>query len=327
MEKHQIPAVAVAVIDKDKIVLTKTFGQRKIGEKQPQYKISQNDFFHLGSNTKAITSFVAAKLVEETKIQWDTLFFELFPEFKNEKNLPYHQIALADLLSHRAKIQPFTSGYEFQQLPIFKGNTQERRTEFVQYVLTLPPAKYKEGFHYSNAGYSVVATMLEKVSGKSWEDLVKQYLHAELGLKAIFGSPIRYAQNQPFGHWEEDGKIVAVASDTNYDLSLIEPGGDVSMPIKDYAKFVQIHILGLLGQHHFLKKQTFQYLHTAQKDYAMGWANTDKISEHTGSDGTFFCYTKIDRAKHLGYIIIVNSGTEQAQKGVFEILEVLEKYK
>ena len=327
MTKNEIPEMAFAVVTKDSILVQNTIGHHKITELKDKPNAQHDDLFHLGSNTKAITGFISAYLVEKRKIKWNTKFFDLFPTLKKVSNQKYHNITLEHLLSHRAFIQPFTNGVEFSKLPKFSGNKQQKRTEFAKYVLTLPPIKNDEIYNYSNAGYSVATMMLEKVSGKSWEKLVTEILKSKLKLDFRFGWPNRNAKNQPFGHWIENGKLISVAPETSYDLSLVEPAGDLSMNIANYSKFIQLNICGLSGKNNFLKSDTYKYLHTAKKDYAIGWGNYEKnnsnISEHAGSDGTFFSYAQIDRKKLIGYIVIVNSGTEKAQKGVSEMINLM----
>lgn len=327
--KNEIPEMTFAVVTKDSILIQRTIGHHKITEFKDKQNANSSDLFHLGSNTKAITGFISAHLVEKKKIKWNTKFFDLFPELKKKSNQKYYNITLEDLLSHRAFVQPFTSGLEYSKLPKFIGNKQQKRTEFAKYVLTLEPVNHENVYSYSNAGYSVATMMLEKVSGKSWEKLVSEILKSKLKLDFRFGWPNRNVENQPFGHWIENGKLVPVSPEINYDLSLAEPAGDLSMNIENYSSFIQLNISGLSGKNNFLKSETYKYLHTAKKDYAIGWGNYEKnnseISEHAGSDGTFFSYAQIDRKNLIGYIVIVNSGTEKAQQGVFEMINLMKK--
>ena len=68
---YEIPAIAYGVIRDDTVILRKAIGFRDIELKN---KVQLNDLFHIGSNTKAFTSFIAAKIVEENLITWDTRF-------------------------------------------------------------------------------------------------------------------------------------------------------------------------------------------------------------------------------------------------------------
>ena len=329
MKKDSIPEMTFAIITKDNILIKRTLGHHKITEINEKNNANSNDFFHLGSNTKAITGFVAARIVENKKIEWNTKFFDLFPELKKKSNPEYFDVTLEDLLSHRANIQPFTSGAEYQKLSLFSGNKQQKREKFVEYLLTLPTVKNDNSYNYSNAGYSVATLMLERVTGESWEKLVTKILKRKLRINFAFGWPNRNFKNQPFGHWNKNGKLVSVPSNTDYDLSLAEPAGDLSMNIDNYAKFIQLNIQGLSGKDNFLKSETYRFLHNAKNEYAIGWGNytqnDEQISEHAGSDGTFFSYAQIDRRNLIGYIVIVNNGSKNAQKGVFEMIKKLKE--
>jgi D-alanyl-D-alanine carboxypeptidase len=327
---NQIPELGFAVVSKDSILELRTLGYHRIDTKNLQTKASLNDYFHLGSNTKAITGFIAAYLVENKKINWKTKFFDLFPSWKKNSNSAYYEITLEDLLSHRARIQPYTSGLEFQKLPDFIGNKSEQRKQFVKYLLIKKPViRTKRLYNYSNAGYSVASLMLEKVSGLSWEQLTKETMLKLLKVKIEFGFPNKFNPAQTYGHWIQNDSLKVVESNTDYNLALTEPAGDISMTLPEYAKFVQYNLKGLQGQNNILKSSTYDYLHFGLKEYSIGWGNINEadqqISEHSGSAGTFFCYTLLNKKKNLAYIIIANSATKQAQQGIFKLLDKLKQ--
>ncbi len=330
MTKNQIPELGYAVISSDSILEINTLGFHREDLKNDLTKANKSDYFHLGSNTKAITGFIAAYLVEHNKIQWTTKFFDLFPSWKIGSNPAYYNITLADLLSHRAKIQPYTSGLEFQELPEFKGNSSEQRKQFSKYLLIEKPVKNNaKQYNYSNAGYSVAALMLEKVTGKTWEQLIKQIMMETMKVNVEFGWPNKINLNQPYGHWIENDTLKALSPLIDYNLALAEPAGDISMTFPDYAKFIQFNLQGLAGKDNVLKSSTYNFLHFGLKDYAIGWGNVNtkdkKISEHSGSAGTFFCYAQLDEKKNLAYIITTNSATPQTQESIFKLLNVLKK--
>ena len=324
MESGQIPELGYAVIKPDKILEMQTLGFHRSDMKNNQTKAKLSDYFHLGSNTKAITGFIAARLVEQRKVKWETKFFDLFPDLKEGSNPGYFNISLADLLSHRAMIQPYTSGSEYKSLPAFKGSLSTKRKQFVVNVLKDEPIKpFEELYSYSNAGYSIAALMLEKISNKTWEELVEEVLHKELTLNYKLGWPNKTDINQPWGHWIENDKLTPLPGNIKYNLALAEPAGDISMPLLDYAKFIQLNLKGLLGEDNYLKSSTYQYLHYGLKDYAIGWGNVNndlnQLSEHAGNAGTFYVYSLIDKRNQTAYIILANTATERGQKSIHEL--------
>jgi D-alanyl-D-alanine carboxypeptidase len=322
----EIPELSYSILTSDSVLVTNTLGFHRSTLKSDETKALPTDYMHLGSNTKAITGMIAAYLVEQRKISWTAKLFALFPEWRAVANPAYYEITLADLLSHRARIKPYTSGVEFQALPKFDGTKSAQRKLFSYYLLTNEPlAKNTEVYNYSNAGYSIAALMLEQASGKTWEDLVDEVLNKKLPLRYKFGWPNRRDRNQPSGHWLEDDALTPLDSNTSYNLNLIEPAGDISMPIADYVKFVQLNLAGMEGKSGLLKPQIVNYLHYGHPAYSIGWLNTNRVdkhsSEHAGSAGTFYCYTLINKDKNLAYVIMANSATDKALDSVFKLLE------
>ena len=98
------PAVAYGVVRNDSIIALNVLGYRDIETKE---KAQLSDYFHIGSNTKSFTAFLAGKLVDDGKINWETRFFDLFPELKEKANPAYHDMTLQELLSHRARLINF----------------------------------------------------------------------------------------------------------------------------------------------------------------------------------------------------------------------------
>jgi CubicO group peptidase (beta-lactamase class C family) len=68
---YNYPSVAYGVIRNDSVLVLNTVGYRDIETKE---KTQTTDYYHIGSNTKAFTGFLAAKIVEDSLIQWDTKF-------------------------------------------------------------------------------------------------------------------------------------------------------------------------------------------------------------------------------------------------------------
>lgn len=325
----QIPELAFAVVCADSIIAMQVFGNHSIQRTGQKDTASLHDYFHLGSNTKAITGFLAAYLVEQGKLSWKTKFFELFPSWRNKSNAAYFGVTLENLLSHRAGIQPYTSGSEYRKLPQFKGSKSEQRRQFARMLLKEKPVTdTSKLYHYSNAGYTLAALMMEKVTGKSWEQLIAGLMKELVHTNVRFGWPNKDDKNQPFGHWIVNGLLTPVSGDTKYNLKLGEPAGDLSMTLPAYSKFLQLNLQGLSGKSNLLKASTYQYLHFGMKEYAIGWSNYQDGAkwylEHSGSAGTYFCHTLVDATKKVGYIVVTNSATEKAQEAIIQIVNLLQ---
>lgn len=280
-----------------------------------------NDRFHIGSNTKAMTAFMIAKYIEKGKLKWTTEFFDIFPSWKTHSNFQYRTITLKDLLSHRARIQPF-QGENEPKIPKFKGNNQAKREAFGRFVLTLEPVEFDtiNKFTYSNAGYTLATLMLEKVAQKSWEKLVEDILNRDLQLNVKLSWPENQRAKDTWGHSFENNKLIPVPSNTDYHLDYTEPAGDINIKLQDFIKFIQLNLQGLKGQNNYLKASTYNFIHRGTTDYSMGWYNSYEnntdFSTHSGTAGTYYTITAIDRKKSIGYIIFTNSFNEETVNGV-----------
>src|SRR5437667_12007161 len=95
--RNDVPALGGAIVESDFVEIV-TVGVRKRGTSA---KVTDNDHWHLGSDTKAMTATLIAMLVEEKKLKWYDTIGERFPELRNEMNAAYRDVTLQQLLCHR----------------------------------------------------------------------------------------------------------------------------------------------------------------------------------------------------------------------------------
>ena len=335
-EEYSIPGIAAVVLTSESILDIGVDGVRKLGVPD---SIEIDDKFHIGSNTKAMTGFIAGVLVEKGLVRWDTRISDVFPELVETTRDVYKDKTLQDLLSHRARIMQFMSGGEFAQLPEFEGSYVEQRKAFADWLLQQEPVDIDttRGYTYSNAGYGIAAAMLEKVSGKSWEELMQDELFDPLEITAAFGWPAYADEDQPWGHYYETDSERVLPHDPHdeYQLPKIaSAAGDVSMSIQDYAKFMRINLLGLNSKDTILEATTYRYLHTCNDStmqYAIGWGRREHeghaVSRHNGSAGTFYCTAIVFKDKDLALAVMMNGDTPEAEKAIVELRErILKPY-
>jgi CubicO group peptidase (beta-lactamase class C family) len=79
LTQYELPAIAAAVVKDGKIISAGAIGTRRAGANIP---VTINDRFHLGSDTKAMTALLAAMLVEEGKLRWNTTPAAFHPTMK-----------------------------------------------------------------------------------------------------------------------------------------------------------------------------------------------------------------------------------------------------
>lgn len=324
---YHIPEINYAVVDANSTLEIAALGRHSIALPDTA---TLNDRFHIGSNTKAMTAFIIAKYVEKGKLKWTTKFFEVFPEWKKKSKTAYATITLQDLLSHKAGVAPF-QGENDPEIPAFKGTNPQKRKQFGAFVLTIDPVKMDENtpFIYSNAGYTLATLMLEKVTAKSWEQLVEEELNKKLKLNVQLSWPENQKYKDTWGHSFENGKLQPIPSIFDYHLDYTEPAGDINMRLTDYIKFIQLNLQGLSGQNNYLAPATYQFIHKGIKNYSLGWYNIyengHELSTHSGTVGTYYTIAHIDRLKNKAYLIFTNSFSPDTQQGVRLLMRKLKE--
>ena len=190
-----------------------------------------------------MTSLLAAMMVEEGKLRWDSTMVEVFPELKDKMGPRLRTVTLLQLLSH-------TSGLPTDNDEVFKvyaeammqdGNLDELRywvvTQFSKKPLQSDPGK---NFAYSNTGYIIVGAMIERVSGRTWDELITERIFKPLKLKtAGLGPQSSFGRiDAPVGHAEIKGKVKAFLAGPNGDGPIIMgPAGLAHMSVLDFARW------------------------------------------------------------------------------------------
>ena len=128
--------MAYAVFSKDSIIEFQVLGYRVFKKKDP---IERYDRFNIGTNTAAITAYIAARLVESGKIKWTTQLLEIFPGFRKTTLPVYKYIRFGDLLSSRTRLPSFMEMRDWFKIPDTKGNIVSKRLFFTYWILQRKP--------------------------------------------------------------------------------------------------------------------------------------------------------------------------------------------
>ena len=321
---YLIPELNYSVVSSDSILEIQSLGYKKIGSDR---KSDIHDLFRIGSNTKAITGFIAALMVKQGKIAWNTRFFDLFPELKKNSNPAYSNLNLLDLLSFRTRLPRYTYTNKYPTEDQFTGNEQQQRYQFILWALKQKPVPItKDSMSYSNLGYVIAGLMLEKVSGKPYKELVAD-LGKKLNIHFYFGQPNNIDTLQPWGHNEH---LIPEPPGQNNKLDWLLPAGNITLSLPDYARFIQLQLQGLAGKAALLSANEFKLLHYGRPVFSLGWFyNSDDsgnvFTHNTGNPGTFLTNVYVFGARNRAIIIFANSQTSRAEEGENLLFEQLRK--
>ncbi len=336
--KHDLPGLAAATVVEGTVGETGATGFRKEGDSTP---VTAADRWHIGSCTKSMTATLAALLVVEGKLAWDTTIAAAFPDLTATMRPEYRKVTLRQLLSHHGGIPPdsFPKGVpEWRRAP---GTIREQRALYVKLALGDPPVSAPGGKHlYSNRGYVIAGAMMERAAGASWEDLLRQRLFRPLGMaSAGFGAPGTPGRvDQPWQHVLRDGQRRPVEPGLAADNPpVLGPAGTAHASIGDWAKYAAFHLRGARGQADLLKRETFALLHTPpgppdvpeQAEYAFGWLTPERswaggrTLHHGGSNTMSASVLWLAPTRGFGVLTAANQGGDLAFKALDEVAGAL----
>jgi CubicO group peptidase (beta-lactamase class C family) len=192
-------------------------------------------------------------------------------------------------------------------------------------------------FDYSNLGYTIAGAVLERIGGKTWEELVTERIIEPLGLKSAgFGPQSSLGKvDAPLGHLVVNGKLKPMLAGPNGDNPLIVgPAGTMHMSILDFAKWVAWQAgegkrPPALVSPEIVKKLHTPVIETGVRDtaapgtpktggYALGWGQVkmawapEPVITHTGSNQMNLAIAMFWPDKDFGFVMMTNVGTKAA---------------
>jgi len=324
--KHKLPALGIGIIHRGRIVGLGMAGERSAGSKR---WATIDDVFDLGSVSKSVTATIAALLVEQQKIRWNTTVADSFPELRGSMHAGYAHATLEQLLRHRAgldhEMNRNSRWAAWHQERADKSPT-EQRLLFAAAALRRPP-RYPPGTdsYYCSDGYLVAGSMLERASGVDWETLVRTRLFEPLGLDTMSHGMIsrRGAATQVAGH--EPGWFGATGivppNPAEYGVKPWgAPAGFLFGSVPDLLRYVDFHIQGENGNGRLLRQESFQRLHAkvGTEPFALGWEIeikrgargevVDRSIYHGGYSGRFRANLWFNPDSQWGTAIVTNHG-------------------
>ena len=170
-DRPDSPGASVIVIKDGKVLFKKSYGSANLEDRIPS---TTSTNYRLASVTKQFTAMAIMILAEQKKLSYENLLTDLFPEFPDYgKGITVRQILnhTSGLLAYEDLIPPGTTTPLTDQ-DVLNYMKQQDHTYFV------PGSQ----FRYSNTGYVLLGLIVEKASGKSFPEFLRQNIFAPLGM-------------------------------------------------------------------------------------------------------------------------------------------------
>src|SRR5215211_3709986 len=324
MERLNVPGATLAIVEDDKIVHLRGFGQARPGGEAPT---PQTPFF-IGSLTKSFTALAVMQLVEDGKVELDAPVQRYLPWFRVADPRAFAQITVRHLLNQTSGL-PQLSGLrplvDFDDSP---GASERQARALSTLVLSRPVGS---AWEYSNMNYNLLGLIVEVASGESYEAYVQEYIFAPLQMTHSYTSQAEARENG-----------MAVGHRYWFAIPFAEPnlpmprgslaGGELISSSEDMARYLIAHLNeGRYDNTQILSAAGMDELHHPAVDakamgisfgqYGMGWiieeTGRTKIVWHAGTCPDFFAYMAILPEQEKGVILLVNANHLMMDKMTF----------
>ncbi len=337
MARFDVPGMAVAIVENDKVIFAKGFGVTNLDTNK---KVNKDTLFGIASNTKAFTTAALAKLVDEGKLSWDDRVIDHLPEFRLYDSYVTREMRIRDLLSHRSGL-----GLGQGDLMIWPS-TDKSVDEILAGLQYLKPASsFRSKYAYNNLMFVTAGEVVARVSGMSWNDYIEKNILQPLHMdnsRAGFSRIPKSNKNWATGHIPMDGTLHPFF--VNY-LEDFRGAGAIASSVSDMSQWLRTQLAGgkmPSGEQLFSEKQqaqmwhphitsmasksAFESYHQQFRGYGLGWSIEDyhgfkKLGHGGGILGMVSQVTLLPEKK-LGIVILSNQQAFGALSAVtHEVLE------
>ena len=316
MQDWQIPGMAIAIVQGDDVIFSKGFGVKDINA---QGLVTEDTLFQIGSTSKAFTATLMAMLQDEGKFKWDEPVINYLPDFVLYDPWVTREFQVWDLMAQHSGLP----GYSADSV-IICGFDRPYVRSILRYIK--PVSSFRAKYAYQNHLFLVAAELLEKLSGKSWEDNVRDRIFTPLGMtnSSVDMNSFQRAKDVALLHVKAKDKIIALPMDWEYLDWVYKygPAGGINSNIKDMAKWLKFQInSGAVSGKQLVSKENMQFLRSPKTItgadfegrkayYCQGWLYMENkpypiIWHNGGTSGMKTMVAFIPEAK-IGIVILSN---------------------
>lgn len=300
--------------------------------------VDEHTLFAIASNSKAFTAAALAILIDEGKVKWDDPVTKYLPDFQMYDPYVTREMTVRDLLSHRSGLVTFGGDLLWYK-------TTYTPEEVLYRIRFLKPAySFRARYGYQNIMFLAAGMIVEKVSGKSWNDFIKEKFFTPLGMTSSNTSIKEFKPNGNIAtpHNAKTGSNKPIPYD---NVDNVAAAASINSSVADLAKWMRLQ----LGRGTFEGKQIFsrrqswemwqpnisnQISETASQFnptrhfslYGLGWGLSDyqgrKIVSHGGGLDGMISQTALMPEENLGVVVLSNSETSLPTIMVNKVFDV-----
>jgi CubicO group peptidase (beta-lactamase class C family) len=236
-----VPGVALGLVQDGRVIFADGFGVKQLGRTE---KLDGDTLFMVASNTKAMTTLLLAKLVDEHRMTWQTPVTSLLPSFRLGDAETTREVLVKHLICA-------CTGMPRQDLEwIFEYGNMTPKSSLTLLGTMQPTSRFGELFQYSNlmaaaAGYTGAYVLYPKTEfGAAYDRAMQSYVFDPLQMNATtFDFARALAANHAAAHSPDiDGKPTQALTAINYAVIPLRPAGGAWSSVRDMLKYVSMEL-------------------------------------------------------------------------------------
>jgi CubicO group peptidase (beta-lactamase class C family) len=240
-EAADVPGVSVVLFDKDATLIEQGFGVRERGRPEP---VTADSLYIVASNTKALTTLLLAKLVDEGRFGWETPVVEVDPSFQTGDP----EFTKRILMKHLVCACTGLPRQDFEWLFTFDRSSPAGQLEVL--ATMKPTTELGALFQYSNplasaAGYIAARVIKPDAElGKAYDEVMRDKIFRPLGMNRTtfsFDEALKADHASPHS-WDLSLKNVPIEMELNHSVLPVRPAGGAWSSVRDYARYVRLEL-------------------------------------------------------------------------------------
>ena len=255
------PGGAIIVVENGEVVLREGYGLANMELNVP---ITSESVFRIGSITKQFTATAIMMLQEQGKLSVSDSISKYLPDYPTHG----HEITIEHLLTHTSGIMSYTN------IPGYMGSSDIKRDVSTNELIEIfdnKPMEFAPGasWNYNNSGYVLLGAIIEKLSGESYADFIKEHITEPLGLKNTHYEDASLVPNRASGYMEATKDHFVNAP----YLSMTQPfsAGSLISTVDDLADWNEALVSGKLISNESYEQMTSGFVLTDGELFPYGF--------------------------------------------------------
>jgi CubicO group peptidase (beta-lactamase class C family) len=334
LAEWNIPGVAVLVVKDGQVIVSKGYGYLEQGKPE---KVDEHTLFMIASNTKAFTGTAMAMVENEGLCSFNDPVQKYLPDFRMKDPWVAQHITLTDVLTHRIGMETFQGDFMYWESALTSDEVIEK------FGMLTPMYDFRSKWGYCNAGFLIAGECLEKISGMSWEEFIRERIvkPLEMNRTLVMTAELDGAENLAAPHTFVDGQLQVIP---HCKIDNIAPAASISSSVSDMSHWVMAQLDS--GKYNGKQVIPYQAIRKAQYPrsiirkaghpfnrthyalYGLGWDLQDyegrEIVSHTGGVDGMVTSVALLPEENLGIVVLTNTD----MNGFYQVVkwEIIDAY-